>query len=291
VTARTTLVVGASGRLGGAVTAHLRDAGHRVAGTYCSTPVLWADVQFDFWTDDLRPLLSEYGADAVVFAASPEYGGELDTGRTSVTSTFEERAHAVVEACRDCRLVYVSSAAVFDGDDGGYVESDDSSPPDDYGRRLVAFEDSVRELSPDHVCLRTSYQFGVSRGALDPRLERTRRAVETGTPVTYFADMYKSPVAVTDVAAAVASLVAGDATGVLHVPAPRTSVYDFHRDAMAALGYNADLIEAGSIPEWEDVACDRSLSSERFEQVVPVEVQSVHDALRGVDADSVTGPA
>lgn len=282
----TTLVVGASGHLGGAVVARLDEAGHRAVGTHCSTPVPWTVESFDFWTDDPHALVDRHDPAAVVFAAAPEYAA-TDTGAGDSAASVGERAARFADACADRRLVYVSSDAVFDGETGGYIESDDRSPRDPYGRNLVAFEDAVRAACPDAVCLRTSYQYGVSRGRLDPRLTATLRAVRAGEAVTYFSDMCRSPVPVGTVARIVVSLVRGSATGVLHVPGPRTSVHAFHRDAVAALGHDAEPVAAEQMPRDADFARDRSLRSERFASVVDIDVPRVSDALAGVDGDTL----
>ncbi|WP_123533514.1 sugar nucleotide-binding protein [Halosimplex salinum] len=286
----TVLVVGASGFLGRSVVERLRagdgrdsddgGADRRVLGTYCSTPSPAASVQFDFWTDDVGSLVDEHEVDTVVFTAAVEYGGDVDTGESDVDASFERRAERFAARCADVRLVYMSSAAVFDGRDSRYAESAPRSPRDAYGRRLVAFEDAVDEHCEDAAVLRTSYLFGFSRGELDHRLARTRAHLDRGESVAYFTDMYKSPVLVTEAAESVAALARGAATGVVHVPTPRVSVYEFHCEAMRALGYDPGPIERDRIPTDMDVAPDTSLSSDRFREVVGFEPAAVAPALR-----------
>ncbi|MFB6139155.1 MAG: sugar nucleotide-binding protein [Halosimplex sp.] len=282
----TVLVVGASGYLGRSVVWRLREVAdrpdRRVLGTYCSKPGPTAEAQFDFWTDDPGDLVDEHDADTVVFAAAVEYGGDADTGESDVGATFEERAERFAAGCADgdARVVYVSSAAVFDGRGSRYTESAARSPVDGYGRRLVTFEDALRERCDDLAILRTSYLFGFSTGDLDQRLERTRERLDRGESVAYFTDMYKSPVLVTEATEAVAALVDGDATGVVHVPTPRVSVYEFHCEAMRALGRDPDLVERDQIPSDMDVAPDTSLSSERFDDLVGFEPSGVREGLR-----------
>ncbi|WP_415381359.1 SDR family oxidoreductase [Halosimplex sp. TS25] len=276
----TVLVVGASGYLGRSVAERLHEDGYRVVGTYCSSPAPMASVQFDFWTDDVSPILEAHDVDAVVYAAANEYGGDADTGEADVDDPFDERAERFAADCAGRRVVYVSSAAVFDGTDRRYAESDPRSPRDQYGRRLATFEDAFDEHCDDVVALRSSYLFGFSRGRLDHRLARTREHLERGEPIAYFTDMYKSPVLVTELAETIRTLVGEEATGVLHAPAPRVSVYEFHCEAMRALGHDPAPIERDEIPPEMDVAPDTSLSSERFESLVGFEPSAVAPALR-----------
>lgn len=284
------LVVGGSGFLGREVVAQLRSAGHSVVGTYCSESDPHASRQFDVWTDDPARLVSEVEPDAVVFAAAVEYGGEADTGDAEVDASFDRRAERVAAACSDRRFVYVSSAAVFDGESGRYGENDPRSPRDDYGRRLATFEDLVRERCDDAVVFRSSYLFGVSAGELDDRLAGTRESLRRGDPVAYFGDMYKSPLSVTEAARAIEALLESSVTGVVHAPAPRTCVCEFHRDAMAVLGFDASLVMCESIPAEMDVAPDRSLTSDRFASLVGFEPSPVARALRGqMDDDTSVG--
>lgn len=290
MTADGVLVVGASGYLGRSVVAALREAGHRVVGTYCSNPAPTADVQFDVWTDDPAPLVEDPGVDAVVFAAAPEYP-DVDTGAAAAGPDFADVAERLVAAWSDRRFVYMSSAGVFDGVDGRYAESDERSPIDAYGRRLVTMEDAVRERCDDFAILRTSYLYGFSAGRLDSRLAGTRDAVAAGESVAYFDDMFKSPVLVTEAADAIRVLVERggrepESTGAVHVPAPRMSVYEFHRDAMEALGRDASLVEREGMPDDaalgsdEPLAADRSLTSDRFRSLVGFEPSSVRAGFR-----------
>lgn len=276
---QTVLVVGASGYLGAEVAASLQARGHSVVGTYCTTPTPLADVRFDFWTDDPVALADAHDPDTIVFAAAVERA-DVDTVDTDTGDDFERAVRRLARAGRDRRLVYVSSAAVFDGQDGRYAETASRSPTDAYGRRLATAEDVVREGCPDHAILRTDYLFGFGRQGLDDRLAGTRTAVNAGESVAYFTDMYRSPVLVTEAADAVAALVEGCATGVVHVPAPRTSVYSFHRNAMAALEEPTEYVERDSIPPDLDVAPDRSLASNRFASLGGFEPTPVGPALR-----------
>jgi len=267
------LVVGASGYLGRSVVDALRDRGVDTIGTYHSTAVDGATRRYDLFTDDPRTLPLD-DVECVVFAAHVE--------RTDHHfGTFAAAAERFVDAVRTAgpRLVYVSSAGVFDGDGSRYDESTPATPKSTYGRRLRRFEQCVAEH--DDACVfRADYLFGRSRGTLDDRLTRTRRLVREGLRVPYYADMWKSPCHVCEAARALATLAHGEVQGVVHAPSPRTSAWAFHRAGMAALGEEPRLVVPEPMPDDPTLHRDTSLSSSRFERVCGFRPRSVVRALR-----------
>ena len=269
----TVLVVGASGYLGRSVVDALRDAGRETRGTYYSNALDGATHRYDFFADppDVLPLSS---VDAVVFAAHVERTGHDFEAFATAAERFVE--------CVDLagpRLVYVSSAGVFDGSGRRYDESTTPTPKSRYGRRLLRFERCAADHA-DSCAFRADYLFGRSRGTLDRRLARTRRLVREGRRVPYYADMYKSPCHVREAARALATLAVGDATGVVHAPAPRTSAWAFHRAGMTAIGENPRLVVPEPMPDDPALHRDSSLSSSRFVDLCGFRPRSVVRAMR-----------
>lgn len=272
-----TLVIGGSGFVGGEIVATLREAGERVVATHHDKPTSHAPVAFDFWTDDLASLLGEHDIETVVFAATVEGGYDESI------EAFERSVSRVLDACRNHRFVYLSSDSVFEGIDGPYVEDDPRRPTTEYGRRLVAFEDEIRRTHDDYCIVRPGYVFGFSRGELDPRLARTRERIRADESVEYFADMYKSPVAVSELATATRALVTADYVGVVNAGGPRTSVYQFHCDGMRGLGISPTLIVPTNIPDGMDVPPDLSLVSARLADRTGIELTPVREAISSAD--------
>ena len=268
----TVLVVGASGYLGRSVVDALRDAGCETRGTYYSNAIEGATHRYDFFADD-PAVLPLSNVDEVVFAAHVE---RTDHEFEAFAAAAERFVDAVDLA--GPRLVYVSSAGVFDGSGRRYDESTTPTPKSRYGRRLRRFEQCVADHS-DACWLRADYLFGHSRGTLDRRLSRTRRLVRDGREVPYYADMFKSPCHVREAGRALATLAGGDATGVVHAPAPRTSAWAFHRAGMVALGENARLVVPEPMPDDPALHRDSSLSSSRFEDLCGFRPRSVVRAM------------
>jgi dTDP-4-dehydrorhamnose reductase len=277
------LVVGGSGFLGSAVVERLRSDGCETVGTYFTTPRPGAEVEFDFFTDDPTHLPIE-ACGQVVFAAHVERADQP-------MEAFEAAAGRFVDACdaADARLLYVSSAGVFDGERGRYTERDTPRPKSRYGTRLRAFERRVRRLS-DVCILRPDYLFGRSRGELDERLARTAAVVRDGGRVSYYEDMYKSPFAVGQAGRAVSGLVRSDLQGVVHAPTPRTSVFAFHRAAAAAMGLPYRRIDPEPMPEDPSLHRDTSLDSGRFERALGFRPRSVARSMLTTERSDADDP-
>lgn len=264
------LVVGSSGFLGRSVITALRQAGIGAHGTYRQEVVPDAS-PFDFWGDDVAPLLTKTGADTVVFCAAVE----TDTP----TAQLAERAERFFRACAGLRVVYGSSDAVFDGLAGNYTETDPPSPTTLYGRNLVAVERIVRERCPDACVIRPSYLYGFSGGALDTRLESVRRRLLAGETVTYAENMFKSPMEVFMAADAVMRLARSSFIGTVHIGGARSSVYGFYRDAMTVLGVPTTTLRADRSPGGAGVPKDTSLHCALMTRLTGVPVLSVRETL------------
>lgn len=267
-----TLVIGGSGFLGRAFT---QLAGSMTClATHHRHEQPFAPIAFDFWADDPVSLIDRYRPDSVVFAATVEYH-DHDIPRT----TFATVAERFVTACQNCLFIYISSDAVFDGTVGNYSESARPTPASEYGHRLALFEDLVRTICEEYCIVRPSYLFGVARGKLDHRLARTRTKLQAGETVEYFTDMYKSPVSVTETAAAICELIGQSVTGVIHCGGPRTSVYEFHCEAMRGLGLPTDCIVPARIPDDMDVPRDCSLETSRLTHLTGVQPTPVRETI------------
>ena len=273
---RRVLVIGATGFLGASLVERFgRD--HEVLGA--SRHPRGADARFDFWTDDVADILRSFSAEIVVFAGSVERpaGNDLaDSYRAAIDRFLAPLAGA--------RLVYVSSDAVFDGRRGRYREIDPPAATGGYGRNLLLFEERVRAACPDRCIVRSSYLYGFGRSGLDRRLARTRDLLLAGESPEYAVDMFKSPMEIGEVAEAVRTLTLGSATGTVHISGPRSSVFDFHTDAMAALGLPADRLRRTSLPENSTAPRDTSLDSARMTALTRIVPRSVKDALSNVVA-------
>ncbi len=134
-----------------------------------------------------------------------------------------EGARLVADACarQNARLLYVSSAAVYDGTRESYRESDPPSPVSVYGRTKAEAERHVLSRLPASVVIRPALVVGRARTAGTNSFQaKLMSALSAGKTVTAPDFEYRNPIDVGTLAVAMLRLAANpDAGGIYHIGA------------------------------------------------------------------------
>ncbi|MFE4451681.1 SDR family oxidoreductase [Streptomyces sp. NPDC056796] len=207
----TVLIVGGSGFLGAELIRQAAGAGYRTAATYATRPgrtheeVAWHAL-------DLR---SPAGVEAVVSRVAPRVVINASSGGADWAATAEGPVRlAMATAGSGCRLIHVSSDAVFSGADVRYDESRRPDPITPYGAAKAAAETGVLLVRPDAVVARTSLIIGDGRSVHERAVRELAAGSRSGA---LFTDDIRCPVHVTDLASALLELARGDMCGVHHL--------------------------------------------------------------------------
>lgn len=267
-----TLLIG-TGYLGRAVVERLINESVPVIHTYNSRQTFPDSIQFDLFSEPLEDSVQLDTIDTVVFTSNIE--------KESDTQAIEQAMRRILAACVDKRVIYTSSDAVFDGKRGKYVETDETNPVTAYGRHKLLCEQLVAELSPNSCIIRPSYIYGYSMGKLDRRLREAVELAQAGQPIKRFVDMYKTPTEVNFLAESILQAARSDVQGILHVGGTRLSVYEFTKQALAALGEDASLVAEDHIPEDTppEVLVDTSMDSSRLKETLGLTHPSIAACL------------
>jgi dTDP-4-dehydrorhamnose reductase len=269
-------VIGAAGYLGSAVCeAVAADAPVRRLVRTAERP---DDERYDFWRDDLGTALAGAGlcVDAVIFSARVHPVSHADDSATM--REYADRIRRVVTACAGRLLLVVSTDAVFRGDRGRYTEEQTPQPSTAYGRCARLIEEVVADEAERWCIVRPSYIYGVAPSGLDKRLARAVSAASAREPMDVHPDMFRSPIAVGDLAAAIRELVLRDVQGFVHAGGPRMSVADFFATGLAALGQPTDVLRRRPLSAGA-AQPDTSLHVRRLLEKTSVVPRSVRDAL------------
>ncbi|MGA4878589.1 SDR family oxidoreductase [Streptomyces lydicamycinicus] len=204
------LVIGGSGFLGTALVRQATAAGWGSAATYCSRPSSLPGVS---WHQlDLR---APGHIDEVLAASDPEVVINATSGGSdwAVTADGSIRV-AMAAAQRGCRLVQVSSDAVFSGSPTPYDETCLPDPVTPYGAAKAAAETAVRLLAPAAAVVRTSLIIGHGGSAHECLVHALAAGTHDGV---LFTDDIRCPVHVDDLASALWELAVSDGAGVFHL--------------------------------------------------------------------------
>src|SRR3989344_6557679 len=264
-----------TGYLGRTVVANFKNHGIGVVHTYNTQKYFVDSVHLDLFFQNLADIISLAEIDVVVFTSMIE--DSLDT------EAVLEAMRRAFSACKDKRVVYVSTDAVFDGQKGQYVETDTATPITAYGRHKKLCEDLAQKIIPNCCIVRPSYIYGFSLGKLDNRLNKAQALAQSGQSIKKFVDMFKSPTEVNQLAEIIAAVSGADFRGVSHACGKRLSVYEFFKQALAALGEQTDSLEPDHMPEnappeyLTDPSLDSTFLKKKFGfEPVPMEVALSH---------------
>jgi dTDP-4-dehydrorhamnose reductase len=231
------LVVGGSGFLGTELVRQAVAAGWETAATYHSRP---ADIAGASWHRlDLRvperidETLAAIDPGAVINATS----GQSDWAVTADGSI----GLAMAAVKRGCRLVHVSSDAVFSGSRIHYDESCLPDPITPYGAAKAAAETAVRLLAPAAVVARTSLIIG-DGGSVHERMVHALAADPHDGVL--FTDDIRCPVHVEDLAAALRELALSGEAGMFHLAGPDA----LSRHELGVLIARRDGLDASRLP-------------------------------------------
>ncbi|MBO1329981.1 sugar nucleotide-binding protein [Streptomyces sp. VRA16 Mangrove soil] len=204
------MIIGGSGFLGAELVRQAVAAGHATLATYATRPgglpgVTWRPL-------DLRNA-------AAVEAAPATAGPCVIVNATSAGADWAVTAEGPVRLAKaaarhGCRLVHVSSDAVFSGSRPGYDETCPPDPVTPYGAAKAAAETGVGLVCPGAVVARTSLIIGDRRSAHVAAVHQLAAGVREGV---LFTDDIRCPVHVTDLAAALLELAAGRTAGMHHL--------------------------------------------------------------------------
>jgi len=265
-------IIGA-GFLGGEILAQLSGSGVLTLVTHNQNPRFPNSLKFDFFADDICEVFKNHKIDVVFLAAKIEFVEDEEL--------LEKSMRRFIAGCAGMRLVYFSSDGIFDGERGMYDETDIPKPVTNYGRNLELCEKLIKKYAKNCCIIRPSYIYGFSDLRLDSRLWKASGALKKGERVERFSDMYKSPLSVKEVAQASIKLGLSDYQGIVHVAGPRLSIYEFHRQALEALGVPTNNLIATKMPEKRpvDFLVDTSLDYTLMTKLTGIEPANVEKSL------------
>ncbi|MDZ7372381.1 MAG: SDR family oxidoreductase [candidate division KSB1 bacterium] len=286
---RRILITGASGFLGGWLVQAAAEHGQVFAvyrrRAFPDAPARWLPCDLSD-AAAAAALIRDVAPQVVIHAAAAANLDWCEEHRDQAYRINVCATQAIAQTCAaiGARLVYISSDMVFDGEQGGYAETDPVHPLSFYGWTKVEGERAVREAIANSVIVRTALMFG------DPLYGGSSFSVwlegelEAGKPVRLFMDQFRSPLWVGTAAQAIVELALSEFVGTLHLGGTeRIDRFSFGSVLAEALGLRRDLlmpVPLRSVPMPAPRPRDLSLKVDLARSVLRTELQDVRTAVR-----------
>ena len=250
VPARKTLILGANGQLGQALSQRLPEAVRWDIDDFDMTdPAAWAEVAWN----DFETIINAAAYTNVDGAETPE-------GRRTA---WQVNVHAVVEMARTAithrlTLVHVSSDYVFDGERETHPTDEGFAPLGVYGQTKAA-GDAVVMTVPKHYIVRTSWVIGDG-----PNFIRTMQSLaDKGVDPAVVDDQIGLLTYTADLADAIIALLDSDQPhGTYNVTSggEARSWYEIAREAFTAAGHDPDRVRPISTAEYQQQHSDKLIA-------------------------------
>ncbi len=282
------LVTGATGLLGLNLSLVASKQGHSVTGLAHSRRL--QGVPFDFMSLDLLNIgdalkaIKSVRPEAIIHCAAI---ANMDTARNKPDMTLQLNGEipGVLADAADrwgIRFLHISTDAVFDGQKGGYVESDPTNPLSIYACTKMAGERAVLDANQNAIIARVVF-FGWSLSGSRSLSEFFYNHLKVEEPVKGFTDTFFSPLYVEDLASILVEMVETDLTGLFHVVSPeKLSKYDFGLRIATRFGFDPGLVEpvrGGDINRGASRSLNLHLRPDKVQDALGYDLPSVDEGI------------
>ena len=282
------LVTGATGLLGLNLSLVASKQGHSVTGLAHSRRL--QGVPFDFMSLDLLNIgdalkaIKSVRPEAIIHCAAI---ANMDTARNKPDMTLQLNGEipGVLADAADrwgIRFLHISTDAVFDGQKGGYVESDPTNPLSIYACTKIAGERAVLDANQNAIIARVVF-FGWSLSGSRSLSEFFYNHLKVEEPVKGFTDTFFSPLYVEDLASILVEMVETDLTGLFHVVSPeKLSKYDFGLRIATRFGFDPGLVEpvrGGDINRGASRSLNLHLRPDKVQGALGYDLPSVDEGI------------
>lgn len=242
------LITGAAGLLGLAVERQIDNAKYKI---YC-TDNHFEEVHFHtntkFCIDLTNPiathhLLDDIKPDIIIHCAAMTNVDECETNHTLAFKVNTFVTALLTEYCKNnhARLIFISTDAIFYGNNGPYSEVDIPSPINYYGYTKSMAEVLIRHSLDDYLILRTSVLFGYELTQKFNFVDWVLKELKEKGQVTVINGQYSNPTFNGDLAHIIVKLMDSGYTGIINAAGRDwISRYQFAIYIAQIFGYSSD---------------------------------------------------
>ncbi len=169
--------------------------------------------------NSVESFFQEIKPDVIIHAAALVDVDYCEDHKEETRKVNVEGTKNIVDICKKyrCKMVYLSSDFVFDGETGPYNENSETKPVNYYGETKLEGERIVKENLENYIIIRPAVLYGEDEGCKDSFISKVLRKLINNEKV--FADnrIIKYPTLTDDVGRAIKKLIEIDVRGIYNV--------------------------------------------------------------------------
>jgi dTDP-4-dehydrorhamnose reductase len=239
------LIIGASGQVGQHLLQQVRERGLEGLGTYNASPEAGLRKLDARDRDEVFAVVSTTRPGTIYLPASLTHVDYCELHPEETRAINISGVRHVVDAAREtgAKVVYFSSDYVFDGRTGGYSESSEPNPINEYGRQKLEAEHYVASYAQSYLIVRTAGVFSWERQGKN-FITRLIQTLRSGRGWSVPADQINNPTYAPNLARAVVELALEGGDGLFHVCGPEPiDRYSLACEAARLFGLDPSLIK------------------------------------------------
>lgn len=217
------LIIGGSGLIGSELTIELSKK-HDVVYTFNKNRVNLGNfkcVKLDIThREALLKLAKDVKPDLVVNTTAVKSVDQCETDKKMAYKVHVEGTKNVLDACLEIntKIIYISTAFVFDGKKDIYYETDLANPINYYGKTKLEAENLIIESGVPFLIVRTDQLYGwCKEGQKENEVVRAWKSLKVGKPFETILDWYNTPTLVYNAVEVIKTLIDGNKEGIYHV--------------------------------------------------------------------------
>jgi len=218
------LITGGTGFLGAKLMTVL-SKDYEVGGT-CLTKKERNCVYLDITNENqVNSILTQLRPDIVIHTVAISAPDLCESEKEKAWKVNVEGTKNVVDACKanGCKLVYISTDYVFDGEKGNYTEDDEPKPVNYYGLTKLEGERLIQNNLANYLILRLPIFYGFNDEEDRPSfVTKIVDELRNGRKVYLDDNQIRYPVWIDDVALVTNELIKRDAQGIYHFSGKKT---------------------------------------------------------------------
>ena len=238
---------------------------------------------FDLLNQTYDELLEWARPDVIVHCAAITNVDYCEEHPEETMTVNGESVNKFLQADDNTILIFISSDAVFS--DGLHLatEKDKTEPANVYGMSKEFGERLIQDAGEPHAAIRTTIIGKNINPSNQGFVEWIVNSVKNGKEITLFDDVLFTPITIWHFAEELEWIIENDISGIIHIVGKNAvTKYDFGLNLCKRLGYNTNLIQRGSIEEFNlktKRSKDQTIDSSYYESISLRNLPTMDDTI------------